>query len=355
MNAKTAVAERTGNVADFALPKGGAVALVPEPTPAKAYPPNIVAKLMKITREFGVIAKATHKDDPSGGWNSFHNYGYQKWDDVLARESKLLCDHGLIIQQSEVARSLLDKLISISYEFTIIDENGDVWPDRPVFTAIGRLQDNKGIFDDKAANKCHTQAHKYFLLHTFKIKTKETAEDDADSVVPDKQEPTPAKPPRPGSAEAKKLDEPREINANGAQAWADAFIGAIERAGTIEEIDIWCEANKAKLAKLEQHEAEHDRATKAIADRRGALRPKPPKPGTAAAPAAEAKKSTPMPDPTKQPAEFIVWLKAKYESFTNYEDGETYWNNTIEALDLRDTVFEDAMAVWQAFEAKHAP
>lgn len=356
MNAKTAIAEHPANVADFATPKGGHIALVPSPEPAKAYPPLIAQKLMAITREFGVIAKGKNADDPNGGWNDFHKYGYQKWDDVLERESTLLCEHGIIIQQSEIARSLLDKLISISYEFTIIDQSGDVWPDRPVFTAIGRLQDNKGVFDDKAANKCHTQAHKYFLLHTFKIKTKETAADDADGEDQDKHiDASAPKPPRPGSAEAKALDEPRQITGTGPkpEAWVDAFIGAIERSSSLDEVERWVKANEANLAKLERYPADYERATNALEAHRRELRPKPPRPG--AAPVAEAPKSAPMPDSGAEPKAFIAWLKTKYMTFETYDAGESFWNDTIQALDLDAVVFEDAMAVWQEFEAKYAP
>lgn len=355
--AQTALQERPANVADFAAPTSkGNLAVVPEPTAPKLYPPKIAKTLMTITREFGTIAKGTKKGDPNGGWNDFHSYGYQKWDDVLDRESTLFQQHGVILQQSEVARSLLDKLISITYEFTIINEDGDVWPDKPVFTAIGRLQDNKGIFDDKAANKCHTQAHKYFLLHFFKIKTKETAEEDSDGEVPDKQV-SATKPPKPGSAEAKALEGPRDIMANSAEAWTDAFVSCIATASSEDELDEWLRLNAAKLEKLESHPQHSKRADEAVNGRMALLRavkaaaPKPPKPGTTPA----AAQASAMPDHAADPAGFIVWLTGKYDGFASYEAGETYWNDTIQALDLPAEVQEEAMGVWRRFESKHAP
>lgn len=360
--AQTAVQDRTSNIADFALPPQipaarGNVALVPEPPAPKMYSPKLARAIMAITREFGVIAKATNKDDPRGGWNSFHNYGYQKWEDVLERESVLLASHGIIIQQSETARTILDKLISITYEFTLVNEDGDAWPDRPVITAIARLIDNKGIFDDKAANKCHTQAHKYFLLHFFKIRTKEAVVEDSDAdgdELPAKQTAAP-KPPKPGSAEAKALEGPRAITGTGPEPadWAEAFAAAVERAESHDEIDRWIELNQKTLDRLaEVAERVHTLVQTTVAKRRAALagnKPKPPRP------AAAAPKANPMPDPTAQPAEFIEWLKTKFENFDSYDAGEKYWNETVEALDLPVEVQEDAMGVWQRFENIWAP
>jgi ERF superfamily len=351
MNVQTPA--RPPALADFA-PAANIVPLKPTPE-QKAYPPKLAKTLMAITREFGAISKGTHKDDPNGGWNDFHKYGYQKWDDVLERESTLLQKHGIIIQQSEVARSLLDKLISISYEFTIINEDGDCWPDRPIFTAIGRLQDQKGMFDDKAANKCHTQAHKYFLLHTFKIKTKETVEDDADAADAE-QVKTALKPPKPGSAEAKALEGPRTINANGhnAKSWADAFMLAIERA-TPGETSQWIELNKNSLDKLGNYPEIDARVKEAIAERlpvglkiEAKTAPKPPRPS--APPTANL-----MPDPATDAAGWIKWLTEKLATFGTYEAGENFWNDTIQALDLPQTTQEDAMGCWQVFEARFEP
>lgn len=359
MNAQTATRERP-QIADMPqLAPTTNIVTLPEPRPSPSYPPKLAKTLMAITREFGAITKATKKNDPNGGgWNDFHNYGYQKWDDVLDRESTLFQQHGIILQQSEIARSLLDKLISITYEFTIISEEGEVWPDRPVFTAIGRLQDHKGIFDDKAANKCHTQAHKYFLLHTFKIKTKDVAEEDADGAadeVQTKQIDRP-KPPRPGSAEAMAADEPCTINPQGMsyQVFADTFIAAIEHSAP-GDVARWVELNQAsidkvkggKVAQYERIEAAINKLSASPAENAAPKPPKPPRPG-ATAPAVKQ-----MPDASTEPEAFITWLKEKMDGFESYEQGETYWNETIQALDLGGDVQEDAMSVWRSFERKH--
>lgn len=356
--AQTATQERT-NVAEFAPPAQlptarGNIVHVPEPQAQKTYPPKLAKAIMAITREFGAIKK--------DGWNDFHKYHYQRWEDVLERESVLLPQHGIILQQSEIARSILDKLISITYAFTIINEDGDVWPDRIPLTAIARLSDNKGIFDDKAANKCHTQAHKYFLLHFFKIRTKEAIVEDSDGdgdEVPAKQVAAP-KPPKPGSAEAKALEEPRAITGTGPnpEDWVTTFVAMIEQSGSTDEIDAWIAANKATLDRLKAFPKLLARVEEAINSRSALLKavkaPKPPRPG-AATQTPPAPKANPMPDAAEKPAEFIEWLKTKFENFDSYEDGERYWNETVEALDLSREVQEDAMAVWNHFEKIWAP
>jgi hypothetical protein len=328
---------------------------VPPPGVLKSYPPKLAKTLMAITREFGPIKKGSAKDATIGGWNDFHKYGYQRWDDVLQRESELFAKHGIILQQSEVARSLLDKLISISYEFTIINEDGDVWPDRPVWTAIGRLQDHKGIFDDKAANKCHSAAHKYFLLHTFKIKTQESVEDDADSDGRDKGEPAAAKPkpPRPGSAEAKVLNEPKMIDSKGHKpdSWAKAFVYAIERAEAAD-VENWVELNQPVIERIKSYDGPYGEVVNAIAARRADLAPAAPKPPRPPRPAAAAPKPAPMPDPVEDAEGFIKWLKVKLAAFEAVEDGETFWNERIEPLDLMFEVHEDAMACFRQFERR---
>lgn len=353
MNAQTATIERP-QVAEFAPPPArGNLAVVPPPASqypqaeaTTAYPPKIAKALVAIAREFGPVAK--------DGFNSFHKYNYQKWEDVLDRVSTLLPKHGLIISQSEIARSLFenDQMMSVTYAFTIVNEDGDMWPDRPVWTAIARARDQKGIPDDKAINKAHTQAHKYFLLHTFNIKTKETLEADADGEVSD----SPPKPPKPGSAEAKALEGPRPITGTGPnpQDWADAFTAKIETAESSAEIDQWIEINKDTLDRLEGAAAAiHAGVMAKVAARRKALNPKPPKPGAAnAAPPVEPKKT--MPDPTAEPAAFIQYLTDKFAAFQTYEEGETYWNDTAEpTLDGLDVIVkEDAFGVWRKFELR---
>lgn len=316
---------------------GGNVVPYTAPTVPKAYSPKIAKALLAVTREIGAVEKS--------GWNDFHKYAYQKWEDVLGRLSEILPKHGLIIMQSEVARSLFenDQMMAITYDFTIVNEDGDVWPERPVWTAIARARDSKGTPDDKAANKAHTQAHKYFLLHTFKIRTKDSVEDDSDGDQPAKA--AAPKPPKPGSEEAAALDGPRAVTAgHDAASWADAFIAAINGA-TPENLAKWIEANKLRLDKLKAYpevDAKVQAAIKPVA-------PKPPRPG-ATSPAAPAQPAVPNPE-TDAPG-WVAWLIEKMKGFDSYEAGETFFNDKIQAMDLPDAVQEDALAVFRRFERR---
>jgi hypothetical protein len=143
----------------------------PKPAP---YPPKIAKSIIAITNEIGRIQKE--------GFNEFQKYRYTKWEDVAEKLSPLLAKHGLIIVQTENNRTLLEEndkgsVLSIIYHFTIVNEDGEVWP--PVeWTAISRLRDQKGVTDDKAASKCHTQAEKGFVIKLFKIRSDEGYDDE---------------------------------------------------------------------------------------------------------------------------------------------------------------------------------
>ena len=75
----------------------------------------------------------------------------------------------------------------------------------------------------------------------------------------------------------------------------------------------------------------------------------PPDPITTLPAAAPKQPATPTP---ADGAAWIAWLTDKFAAFENYEAGEAYWNDTIQALDLPDLVQEDAMGVWRRFERR---
>lgn len=248
MNAQTKVQE--GIVTELPPPSQLPATVDPRQSgaPVRAeritYPKKISKALLEIAKEIGAIEKL--------GENTFHNYHYQKWEDILDRVSPLLTKHGIFIQQSQVASTLFDNdaLIAISYQFTIVDENGDAWPDRPVWTGIARLRDNKGVYDDKCANKCHTQAHKYFLLHTFNIKTKEAAEDDSDG----EKRHRPA-PPDPNA----RPNDPSEMPPHRGEqipAWVARYLAAIATATSAAQLEAWDSLNDRSLAVVENKRPE---------------------------------------------------------------------------------------------------
>ena len=148
-----------------------------EPVAApRIYPPKIAKAILAVTRDIGRITK--------NGENEFQHYKYPKWDDIVERLSPLLTEHGLITVQTEKTRHLIEQndkgsMLSIVYGFSFANEDGDAWPEIE-WTALARLRDQKGISDDKAAAKCHTQAEKYFCIKQFKIRTAEAIDSDAD-------------------------------------------------------------------------------------------------------------------------------------------------------------------------------
>ena len=133
---------------------------------------KIATAISAVMSEVGVVSKDGH--------NKFHGYRYAQMQDVLQRLTPLLAKHGLMIMQTEVGRAMFDedRAVSVQYQFTIAHASGQVWPERPLQTGLSRCRDTKGGFDDKALNKCHTAARKYFLLALFQIPTGD--EDDAD-------------------------------------------------------------------------------------------------------------------------------------------------------------------------------
>lgn len=148
----------------------------------KQYPARIAQSIIAVTKEIGSVQK--------DGENSFQHYRYPRWESINEKLSPLLAEHGLIIVQSEQSRSLLEEndkgsVLAIIYHFTIINEHGDSWPEVE-WTAIARLRDGKGVTDDKAAAKCHTQAEKYFCLKQFKIVVAEENRADQNPTLPKK-------------------------------------------------------------------------------------------------------------------------------------------------------------------------
>jgi hypothetical protein len=146
------------------------------PAPPRVYSPKIAKAILAVTREIGHIAK--------DGENTFQGYRYARWEDIVEKLSPLLADHGLIAIQTEKTRHLIEQTdkgstLSIVYGFTFTNEDGDLWPEIE-WTALARLRDQKGITDDKAAAKCHTQAEKYFCIKQFKIRTGDQLDGDAD-------------------------------------------------------------------------------------------------------------------------------------------------------------------------------
>jgi len=154
---------------------------VAAPKPAQ-YPGSIAKAILAVASQIGAIQKE--------GWNDFQKYKYTRWEDIAEKLSPLLIAHNLIINQSELSRSLLEEnekgsVLAIVYHFTIINSEGEQWP-AVEWTGIARLRDGKGVTDDKAALKAQTQAEKSFCVKQFKIITDDVEKEDRHASLPKK-------------------------------------------------------------------------------------------------------------------------------------------------------------------------
>jgi hypothetical protein len=109
------------------------------------------------------------------GKNQFHGYKYATIGDLLDKLQPLMAEAGLVIFQHEMASDFIDNgnVMVTRYQFTLAHTSGAVWPEKPIHTGMSGCRNSKGGFDDKAANKCHTAARKYFLLGLFQVPTGE--------------------------------------------------------------------------------------------------------------------------------------------------------------------------------------
>jgi len=142
---------------------------------------GLVAAIAAVMNEVHVVAKR--------GENEFHRYRYATMGDILKEITPLLGRHGIVIFQSETGRAMFDddNVIAVEYAFTVAHASGETWPQPLRQTGVSTCRNTKGGWDDKALNKCHTAARKYFLLSLFQIPTGD--EDDADQGLSDRRPP----------------------------------------------------------------------------------------------------------------------------------------------------------------------
>ena len=209
----------------------------------KLYPPKIAKAILAITRDIDPVVKY--------GRNKFHQYDYAKWEDILDVLSPLIAQHGLIIQQSEYAHGgFAGDLIEISYEFTIINEDGDVWPDQPKITAICKVRDQKGVLDDKAASKCFTQAQKYMMVGLFKIRTADVSEADHDAGPQQETRKRPA--PSPGGKIAPHTVE--SVSGDSAKTWTERLLLLLAKAQSQDELNEWDRLNGGTIDRVKERD-----------------------------------------------------------------------------------------------------
>jgi hypothetical protein len=206
------------------------------------------------------------------GWNDFHKYEYARMQDLSTALTPLMGKHGIVVFQNELSRDMFDdgRAMAVRYQFTIVHKSGEIWPERPVITGVSMCRTSNGKYDDKAFNKCHTSARKYFLISLFQIPTED--HDDADSDGGSGNRPRPAR--RAPSPDGK--HGPQLIPINHGElpaAWGERFIKAIGTATKVEEVNAWYDANFAIFEKIKKagDTATYDALIDAMDDRERAL------------------------------------------------------------------------------------
>jgi hypothetical protein len=292
---------------------------------------NLAKGIAGVMSEVGTISKS--------GFNKFHNYAYATLQDLLFALCPLMGKHGVVVLQNEVETKTIDTRIAVTYEFSVIHTSGEMWPERPRFTgmAIGKLK--SGEWDDKAINKCHSAARKYFLLSLFQVPSGDFDDADEGPAVESKQpeahkraapveQPKSPQRPRtvPGPASPTKqpvVDErlPHRIGFTpgmGADQWAAAYIKAIGAASSQQEISEWDGLNDATLQRLSDKYPEVYEQVKTVADRR-MEQLAPPLEITIGA----------MPNPKEDPGAALNWVAQGLVDAKTLPDAEVFWNTNV--------------------------
>lgn len=131
------------------------------PPMTTTVPAKVVKAMLTVMMSIREIAKA--------GYNSEGRYEYIASEDFDAKLQDALVKARLVIGQREISRSITGKILFIKYEFDAMHEDGEAIFNVASHTGACRFEFKSGSTDDKAANKCHTTARKYALLHLFSI------------------------------------------------------------------------------------------------------------------------------------------------------------------------------------------
>jgi len=281
---------------------------------------NIAKAIAGVMREVGDIEKR--------GMNKFHNYAYMTIGDMCHVLTPLIGKHGLAIIMNEVERNIVESRVAVTYEFSIIHESGERWPERPRHTGMAIARDSKGNWDDKAFNKCHTAARKYFLLGLFQVPAGDFDDADADKGTDEKEPPVPG----PGAPIIDQGDKPAR-----AQQWADDFIERTKTAKNREELaKLEVTFDRYLQSMSEKYPEIYARISAAVQSRFDDLR-------------AAAELAMPA---DNQHA--MNWIAEHLNAFKTYEAAEKFWNDIVEPQRMRFDVvdWELLLSEWTRTEAR---
>lgn len=302
---------------------------------------NLARAISGVMAEVGTIEK--------GGYNAFHRYHYARMEDLLVALTPLMGKHGLAIFQNEVEiKQVEGNRVAVTYEFSIIHESGELWPEKPRFTGMATARDSKGNWDDKALNKAHTAARKYFLLSLFQVPSGDFEEPDADPgdqrrPVPGPNKPEPRKPVDGG---------PYKIvlgQGSGPDQWGSAYINAIKQANSEDQIKEWDRLNDQALQSLSDNfPGVYDLVATEVERRLNELSPRESKP--------DAMPDS-MPDPKADPQASMNWIAEQLGAFKSYEGAEQFWNLIVapREADFDEQDWNMLLKEWQRTEDRLLP
>lgn len=165
-----------------------------------AFPPAIAEAVIAVMTKVTFVAKSSE--------NTFQRYNYASDGDILKQVQPAMAEAGLFLIQDELARHDVaeGRILAVTYGFRLVHKSGVVSPRIYQRTGMSLYKNERGNYDDKAANKCQTAARKYFILSLFLIPTGEDPDaHDGEAKAPiggatkDRSAPVPAPkaPPRP--------------------------------------------------------------------------------------------------------------------------------------------------------------
>ena len=343
----------------------GHVARVEEKPPGFMISPigKIAGAVAGVMAEVGTINK--------GGYNTFHRYNYARMEDLLVALTPLIGKHGLAIFQNEIEIKTIENRIAVTYEFAIAHSSGEMWPEKPRFTGMCIARNSKGDYDDKALNKCHTQARKYFLLSLFQVPAGDFEEDmgDSDKGPSEANQRVQAPVPGPGKNVTEPLRQGATVTSTGggggggsqegvphkivlgpgagADQWGSAFIRMIGKAKSVDEIKAWDTINNEVLQRLSENfpqvyamlETAMQRRLDDLQAARDGLGP------------------IAMPDPKADPQVSMNWVAEQLQQLKSYEAAEAFWNTIVapREQDFDEVDWGMLMEEWKRAETRLAP
>jgi len=342
----------SGSLAQRAPQKPLQEVAAPEPIATPGFFANrapvgkITGAIAKVMAEVGTIRK--------GGFNEFHRYNYARMEDLLHAITPLMGKNGLAVFQNEFKVEMIEgNRVAVSYDFIVTHESGESFPSQR-FTGMAMARDRKGNFDDKALNKCHTTARKYFLLGLFQVPAGDFDDPDEDETnANQRQEPVPGPGLKEITPEAKaraseamieesiphKLAVPAGTTAD---QWANRFLKSIGTATTRDEVLAWEANNDGFLQRISDgYPAIYEMIGAAMERRLTDL-------------SAPKEPSLDMPDPKADPVAALNWVAAQLQDFVEYPAGENFWNQVVAPRegDFQQPDWEMLLQEWQRFETK---